>query len=115
MHVFLLIPNDYSLSSYYVFPGASHRRFEHSLGVAFLARKFVHKIRRRQPKLNITDSDCLCVEIAGLLHDIGHGPFSHIFDGIILPKLGIEGFHHEHASVGSIFFLLLKYSSSCNS
>jgi HD superfamily phosphohydrolase len=67
--------------TYYVFPGAASHRFEHSIGVAFLARTYVQKLRENQPELNITDVDAACVEIAGLCHDIGHGPFSHLYDG----------------------------------
>ncbi|KAH9490952.1 hypothetical protein Btru_032335 [Bulinus truncatus] len=51
---------------YFVFPGASHNRFEHSLGTCHLAGKFVRLLRKNQPYLGITDVDVLCVEIAGL-------------------------------------------------
>ena len=58
---------------YFVFPGASSHRFEHSIGVSHLAREFATVLRTKQPGLGITDADILCVEIAGLVHDIGHG------------------------------------------
>ena len=58
---------------YFVFPGASSHRFEHSIGVSHLAREFATNLRIKQPGLGITDADILCVEIAGLVHDIGHG------------------------------------------
>ncbi|XP_052539488.1 deoxynucleoside triphosphate triphosphohydrolase SAMHD1 isoform X2 [Tympanuchus pallidicinctus] len=86
--------------TYFVFPGASHNRFEHSLGVGYLAGCLVRELKERQPELGITQRDILCVEIAGLCHDLGHGPFSHMFDGRFIP-LARQGLNwkHETASV----------------
>uniref|UniRef100_A0A3Q3GDI9 HD/PDEase domain-containing protein n=1 Tax=Labrus bergylta TaxID=56723 RepID=A0A3Q3GDI9_9LABR len=56
---------------YFVYPGASHNRFEHSIGVGYLAGKLAEALRSRQPELNITERDVLCVQIAGLCHDLG--------------------------------------------
>ena len=58
---------------YLVFPGASHRRFEHSIGVAHLANVFIRQICTRQPELHVTEEESLCVQLAGLCHDLGHG------------------------------------------
>ena len=101
---------------YFVFPGAASKRFEHSIGVAHLAKSFVQSLRKAQPELNITDQDVLCVELAGLCHDIGHGPFSHLFDGKVLPRLMAKGenhipgnaheFSHEHASIALLDLLI---------
>ncbi|XP_030831748.1 deoxynucleoside triphosphate triphosphohydrolase SAMHD1 [Strongylocentrotus purpuratus] len=85
---------------YFVFPGAAHNRFEHSLGVCYLAGKLVRSLQRNQPELEITDKDILCVQIAGLCHDLGHGPFSHLFDLFFIPKVRPDFKHkHEHLSV----------------
>ncbi len=90
---------------YYVFPAAASKRFEHSIGVAHLAQTLIRQLKKAQPELGITLQDELCVELAGLIHDLGHGPFSHLFDATVLPSLGAVGFHHEHASV-ALFDLL---------
>ena len=65
----------------WVFPGATHKRFAHSIGVCYLAGKFIEDLRLRQPEYEISDVDVLCIKIAGLCHDLGHGPLSHTYDG----------------------------------
>mmetsp|Transcript_1599 Transcript_1599/g.3568 ORF Transcript_1599/g.3568 Transcript_1599/m.3568 type:complete len:798 (+) Transcript_1599:132-2525(+) len=67
-------------SCFLVYRGATHTRFEHSLGVAHLAKKLCEAIAERQPNLHTTKKDILCVTLAALCHDLGHGPFSHIFE-----------------------------------
>ncbi|XP_062060146.1 deoxynucleoside triphosphate triphosphohydrolase SAMHD1 isoform X1 [Lepus europaeus] len=85
---------------YYVFPGASHNRFEHSLGVGYLAGCLVRALSEKQPELQISERDVLCVQIAGLCHDLGHGPFSHMFDGRFIPLARPEvKWTHEQGSV----------------
>nr|XP_009860481.1 deoxynucleoside triphosphate triphosphohydrolase SAMHD1 isoform X1 [Ciona intestinalis] len=71
--------------NYFVYPGASHNRFEHCIGTCHLAGELVKLLKRKQSDLNIDDKDVLCVQIAGLCHDLGHGPFSHMFDLKFLP------------------------------
>ncbi|XP_071777150.1 deoxynucleoside triphosphate triphosphohydrolase SAMHD1-like [Centroberyx gerrardi] len=93
--------------TYYVFPGASHNRFEHSIGVGYLAGQLVQALNDRQPELLISRRDILCVQIAGLCHDLGHGPFSHMFDGMFIRKArpGIK-WKHETASLAMFDYLV---------
>ncbi|XP_056405330.1 deoxynucleoside triphosphate triphosphohydrolase SAMHD1-like isoform X2 [Hyla sarda] len=93
--------------TYYVYPGACHNRFEHSIGVAHLAGCLVQELRKRQPELEISDEDVLCVQIAGLCHDLGHGPFSHLFDGMFMPKADPDKkFKHEDMSAKMLDHLI---------
>jgi HD superfamily phosphohydrolase len=67
--------------SEYVYPGANHTRFEHSVGVMHLASKVIEN--SNLSKL-VTEEEAEMVKIAALLHDIGHGPFSHIFENLLV-------------------------------
>lgn len=64
-----------------VFPGANHSRFAHSIGVMHVARSFLARIRRVRPEL-LDQEDETLVLVASLIHDVGHGPFSHAFESI---------------------------------
>ncbi|KAM4610286.1 deoxynucleoside triphosphate triphosphohydrolase SAMHD1-like [Polymixia lowei] len=88
---------------YFVFPGASHNRFEHSIGVGYLAGKLVQALDERQPELLISPRDILCVQIAGLCHDLGHGPFSHMFDRMFIPKMR-PGYQWKHETASLAMF-----------
>lgn len=92
--------------AYLVYPGASHNRFEHSIGTAHLAGELVRMMKEMQEELNIEDIDILCVEIAGLCHDLGHGPFSHVFDATFLPMLGNNDWKHEKGSCDMFEYML---------
>ncbi|KAK1327269.1 hypothetical protein QJS10_CPA01g01327 [Acorus calamus] len=71
-----------------VYPGALHSRFEHSLGVYWLAGESVRYLQSYQgSELNIDRFDAQTVKLAGLLHDVGHGPFSHLFEREFLPQV----------------------------
>lgn len=96
---------------YYVFPGASHNRFEHCIGTCHLAGKLVRSLQKRQPELGITDEDVLCIKIAGLCHDLGHGPFSHMFDSLFIPFARPDtNWKHEDASV-NMFDHMMKVNN----
>ncbi|XP_057685987.1 deoxynucleoside triphosphate triphosphohydrolase SAMHD1 [Corythoichthys intestinalis] len=95
--------------TYFVFPGASHNRFEHSIGVGYLAGHLVKALNERQPELLISQRDILCVQIAGLCHDLGHGPFSHMFDAKFIPKARPNiSWKHEKASLDMFDHLITK-------
>lgn len=65
-----------------VYPGANHTRFEHSLGVMHLAGILGRALPVEMSKDEIQD-----IRLAGLFHDLGHGPFSHTFEEILMKKL----------------------------
>ena len=75
-----------------VYPGARHTRFQHSLGAFHL---MTEAVRSLQEKGNfIFDSEAEAVEAAILMHDIGHGPFSHVLENTL-----IHGISHEDISL----------------
>ncbi|CAL1286111.1 unnamed protein product [Larinioides sclopetarius] len=94
----------------YVYPGATHNRFSHSLGVCYLAGKFIQELREHQPELSISDTDILCVQLAGLSHDLGHGPFSHTWERYIhmatLDKKVDTVWKHEIVSLNMLDYLI---------
>ncbi|MEM2319134.1 MAG: HD domain-containing protein [Candidatus Bathyarchaeia archaeon] len=69
----------------YVYPGANHTRFEHSVGVMHLASKVTENPNIAQI---ISREEAEKVKIAALLHDVGHGPFSHVFEHLLTRELG---------------------------
>ncbi len=75
----------------YVYPGALHTRFHHALGATHLMNKAISVLR--QKGITITKEEEIGVKVGILLHDIGHGPFSHALENKILP------FHHETLSL----------------
>lgn len=71
-----------------VYPGALHTRFHHALGAMHLMQNTVDSLRNKGQ--DISDSECEALLIAILLHDIGHGPFSHALEFVLLPGVGHE-------------------------
>ncbi len=69
----------------FVYPGANHTRFEHSIGVMYLAGLLVGKPNLTQ---HLSQDRAQMIRIAALLHDVGHGPFSHVFEHLLVKFLG---------------------------
>ena len=63
-----------------VYPTAEHSRFSHSLGVYEIVRRMVTEVKTLC--IELTEYEKVCVMLAGLLHDVGHGPFSHAFEHV---------------------------------
>mgnify|MGYP000008282095 FL=1 len=72
------------------YPGAQHTRFEHSLGVMHIAGMASNSLASKK---QMSTSDIHDVRLAALLHDIGHGPFSHLFEEVLQKKKSIT--HEE--------------------
>ncbi|XP_052063151.1 deoxynucleoside triphosphate triphosphohydrolase SAMHD1-like [Mytilus californianus] len=86
---------------YFVYPGASHNRFEHSIGTCYLASKLANQLQLEKAKMS--NKDKLCIEIAALCHDLGHGPYSHLFDRMFPEAMkkkdkNFEPWQHEEVS-----------------
>ena len=67
--------------SEYVYPGANHTRFEHSIGVMHLTNRLV-----KNPFFQkiFSNEESQTIRFAAMLHDVGHGPFSHVFEEILI-------------------------------
>lgn len=74
------------------FPGATHTRFAHALGAMHLMERVLETLRRRG--IEISEEEERASLLAILMHDIGHGPYSHTLEHVIL-----EGVHHEEISL----------------
>lgn len=100
-----------------VYPGASHSRFEHSLGVMHIATQMFDRVVKKSKDFLQTEmcfddvgleKDKVLVRLAALLHDVGHSPFSHAGEGTMAenPKTG-EPYDHEDYSA-AIIELIMK-------
>jgi HD superfamily phosphohydrolase len=78
--------------SYLVYPGANHTRFHHALGCLHIMQKAIQTLRFKEVVISSEEENALYVAI--LLHDIGHGPFSHAMEKSI-----VENVNHEEISI----------------
>ena len=78
--------------AYFAYQAAEHSRFTHSLGAFHLAARMVAKLRLTY---DIPDEVQTAVRVSALLHDIGHGPFSHVIESIL-------NFHHEDFTIEAV-------------
>ena len=78
--------------AYFAYQAAEHSRFSHSLGAFHLAARMVAKLRLGY---RIPDEAQTAVRVAALLHDVGHGPFSHVIESIL-------DFHHEQFTIEAV-------------
>ncbi|MGC8870771.1 MAG: HD domain-containing protein [Brevinematia bacterium] len=79
--------------TYLVYPSAVHTRFEHSIGTYHIAGLMAHKLDFKKEEVEN-------IQLAALLHDIGHGPYSHPFEDVMRYITGDENFSHKR--VGEI-------------
>lgn len=75
-----------------VYPGAVHTRLHHSLGAYHLICQALDELKRKG--VEFTEKECAAAKVAILLHDSGHGPYSHALEGVLLP-----GISHEEMSL----------------
>ena len=68
--------------TFLVYPGAMHTRFDHSIGVMHIAGRICTRLQELNPA-RISDEDIDRVRLAALLHDVGHGPFSHVSEYLL--------------------------------
>ncbi len=88
--------------SYLVYPGAHHTRFHHALGCGFLMKKAIETLRLKDIEISAEEEEALYIAI--LLHDMGHGPFSHALENSI-----VENMKHEEISLKFMEFLNIEF------
>lgn len=78
--------------SAFVYPGANHTRFAHALGATHLMQQAIEVLRSKGQEISEAEAESVCAAI--LLHDIGHGPYSHALEHTLVTKV-----HHEAVSL----------------
>jgi len=87
-----------------IYPGATHTRFHHALGAMHLMMMALDSLKSKGVLITKDEHQAACIAI--LLHDIGHGPYSHALEGHIIP------YHHEEISLYYMQKLNLEFDSS---
>ena len=96
-------------ASSFVFSGADHTRKAHSLGCYHLARRIALRLQSVYGRERVDDRTVELVGLAALLHDVGHGCFSHIFDTIVASQSTTPLAHHEARSIHITRIMVTKY------
>lgn len=91
--------------AYLVYPGAVHTRLHHSLGAYHLMCKAIDELKNKG--IDITNDEEIAAKAAILLHDVGHGPFSHALENKIL-----QGVHHEDLSLQIMYVLNKEFNGA---
>jgi HD superfamily phosphohydrolase len=84
--------------SHYVYPGAIHTRFHHAMGALHLMTRAIYTLKDKGIEISDEEAQAACIAI--LMHDIGHGPFSHALEGLILP--------YDHESISLAYMELFN-------
>ncbi|GIL78863.1 hypothetical protein Vretimale_147 [Volvox reticuliferus] len=93
--------------AFHVFLSADHKRLVHSLGVSHLCTEMLWGLWDRQKReLDLEARDIRNVALAGLCHDLGHGPLSHAFEKEFLKRRGHQGWTHEDMSIKMLEYML---------
>ena len=89
--------------SYFVYPGAHHTRFEHAIGAMYLMQKTINVLKRKTILISKEEEEALLIAI--LLHDIGHGPFSHTLEHSLVTNI-------KHEEISLLFMQQLNIEFS---
>ena len=84
-----------------IYPGALHTRFHHALGAMHLMTLAIESLRSKEVQIEEDEAEAVCIAI--LLHDIGHGPFSHALEGVLV------GINHEVLSLKLMHILNVEF------
>jgi len=89
--------------THYVYPGATHTRFQHTIGAVHLMSQAITHLRQRDTEISPEEEEAVLIAI--LLHDIGHGPFSHALENSL-----VQGISHEDLSEKLMAKLNVEYN-----